>query len=300
MKGMKDMQSYIIRENFIVTESQREFKLRKPFIEGTINVYINEALQSFGSKADYITLPNEGIIIFTRKLNIDDKVTVEVKETTTKVLSYGSRDTTNAIFKRFSSVLKLNFNNRYKARIVIDNEPIEWSFSTILNPYWTTVKKIQEDIGEFIPGFTDEYIASMIHRNSSELLNRIQEAEESNSDGLNENAVEATITNADGEYENKSRLVNNWVRYKTEIDLIYARYFGISFQYGTKEKSVGDIKIRNERKLPYIDNLLEKLNGYLKDTENAIFGSMNFATSFQKGKTNYDYNTVARTVSWSS
>jgi hypothetical protein len=294
------MQSYIIKENFIASDSQKNFKLRKPFIQGSINVYVNEALQSFGPEADYTTMPDEGIILFTKPLNAEDVVTIESKDNVTKVLSYGKRDTTNAVFQRFSSIIKLNFNNRYKVRITIDNEPIEWGFSTVLTPYWTTIKKIQEDIGEFIPGFTDEYIASMIHRNSLELLQRIQEAEETNQDGLNESAVEATTPNADGEYENKSRLVNNWVRYKTEIDLIYARYFGISFKYGTKEKSIGDIKIRDERKLPYIDNLLDKLNGYLKDAENAIFGSMNFAAVFQKGKTNYDYGTVARTVSWNS
>ena len=294
------MQSYIIKENFIALESQREFKVRKPFIEGAINVYINNALQSFGSDADYITLPNEGIVIFTRPLEEEDKVTIETKENTTKILSYGKRDSINAAFQRFSSIPKLNFNNRYKVRITLDNNPIEWSFSTMLTPYWSTIKKIQEDIGEFIPGFTDEYIASVIHRNSWELLQRIQEAEESGSDGLNEGAVESTTANADNEYESKSRLINNWVRYKTEIDLIYARYYGISFQYGTKEKSIGDIKIRNERKLPYIDNLLDKLNGYLKDAENAIFGSMNFAATFQKGSTKYDYETVARTISWNS
>ena len=294
------MQSYIIRENFIASESQKIFKVRKPFIQGSINVYVNEALQSFGPEADYITMPDEGFVIFAKPLNIEDVVVIESKKNTTKVMSYGKRDTTNAVFQRFSSIAKLNFNNRYKVRIVIDNEPIEWSFSSALTPYWTTIKKIQEDIGEFIPGFTDEYIASMIHRNSLELLHRIQEADESNSNGLNESALEATVASPDGEYESKSRLVNNWVRYKTEIDLIYARYFGISFKYGTKEKSIGDIKIRDERKLPYIDNLLDKLNGYLKDTENAIFGSMNFAAAFQKGKTNYDYETVARTVNWNS
>jgi hypothetical protein len=294
------MQSYIIKENFIATESQKNFKLRKPFIQGSINVYVNEALQSFGPEADYTTIPDKGFILFTNPLNVDDVVRIESKEDVAKVLSYGKRDTTNAVFQRFSSIVKLNFNNRYKVRITIDNEPIEWSFSSTLTPYWTTIKKIQEDIGEFIPGFTDEYIASMIHRNSLELLQRIQEAEDANDDGLNEGAAEAIVPNADGEYENKSRLVNNWVRYKTEIDLIYARYFGISFQYGTKEKSIGDIKIRNERKLPYIDNLLDKLNKHLKDAEDAIFGSMNFSAVFQKGKTNYDYETIARTVSWNS
>jgi hypothetical protein len=294
------MQSYIIKENFIAAEAQREFKLRKPFVEGSINVYVNEVLQSFGSTEDYITLSDKGIVIFTRTLDTDDKVTIEGRETVTKILSYGKRDTIGAAFQRFSSISKLNFNNRYKIRIVIDDNPIEWSFSTVLTPYWTTIKKIQEDIGEFIPGFTDEYIASMIHRNSCELLKRIQEASESNSDGLSESAEEAATANVDKEYISKSRIVNNWVRYKTEIDLIYARYYGISFQYGTKEKSVGDIKIRNERKLPYIDNLLDKLNKYLKDTENAIFGSMNFAATFQKGSTNYDYNSIARTINWSS
>ena len=294
------MQSYIIKENFIASELQQEFKLRKPFIQGSINIYINEALQSFGSEADYTTIPDEGIVVFTKALNVDDRVLIESKEDTTKVLSYGKRDTLSAVFQRFGSVVKLNFNNRYKVRIVIDNNPIEWNFSSVLTPYWTTVKKIQEDIGEFIPGFTDEYIVSMIHRNSWELLKRIQEASEASSDGLSETAEESTEANADKEYESKSRAVNNWVRYKTEIDLIYARYFGISFQYGTKEKSIGDIKIRNERKLPYIDNLLEKLNRYLKDAENAIFGSMNIAMSYQKGSTKYDYSSIGRTVNWSS
>ena len=236
------MQSYIIKENFIATESQKNFKLRKPFIQGSINVYVNEALQSFGPEADYTTIPDKGFILFTNPLNVDDVVRIESKENIAKILSYGKRDTTNAVFQRFSSIIKLNFNNRYKVRIMIDNEPIEWSFSYVLTPYWTTIKKIQEDIGEFIPGFTDEYIASMIHRNSLELLQRIQEAEDANNDGLNENAAEAIVPNADGEYENKSRLVNNWVRYKTEIDLIYARYFGISFQYGTKENLQGGLE----------------------------------------------------------
>ena len=87
------MQSYIIKENFIASESQKVFKLRKPFIEGTINVYVNEALQSFGPELDYTTLPDKGVVIFTRDLNTEDKVTVETKENTAKVLSYGKRDT---------------------------------------------------------------------------------------------------------------------------------------------------------------------------------------------------------------
>lgn len=287
------MQSnYSIKENFIVKEGQQIFRTDKPFVENTVDVYLNGALQTFGEKHDYITLGDNGKVIFLKELTEGDIVAVvsNIEVENIKVMSFGSRDKTNALYKKFASEAKLKFNNRYKVHIKVNGQDIDWQFVTRLTPMFCTAKKILEDIGEFIQGFTEEYISSMIHRNSWEIVNRINEALEDTetSEGM---SIEDTIApNTDEEYISPSRLVSKWVRIKTEIDLIYARYYGISYNYGSVKKEIGDISIEKSTKLPYIDELLKRLKGELENTEEAIFGGINFIGSFVKGSVNYQYN----------
>lgn len=285
--------NYSIRENYIAKKEQQIFTMNKPFIDNTINVYLNGALQSFGDNADYTTLPDSGKIIFNRIISEGDIVSVisnrEVDNI--QIMSFGKRDTANALYKKYTSVQKLNFNNRYKIHIKVNDQDIDWQFVTKLTPMFTTVKKIQEDIGEFIQGFTDEYIMSKIHDNSWEIINRINEALED--DDASENmAIEDAIT-ADAttnEYINPNRAVSKWVKIKTEIDLIYARYYGISYNYGSVMKTIGDITIEKSTKLPYIDELLKRLNDELEAAEESIFGGFNFIGSAVKGSVNYQYS----------
>lgn len=284
--------NYSIKENYIAKENQQIFTMDKPFITESINVYLNGALQSFGDNADYVTLPDNGRIIFNRKISEGDIISIiSNKETENiQIISFGKRDTANALYKKYTSVQKLNFNNRYKIHIKINDKDIDWQFVTKLTPMFCTVKKIQEDIGEFIQGFTEEYIMSIIHRNSWEIVNRINEALES--DDASDITIENTITpdTETNEYTSPNRTVSKWVRIKTEIDLIYARYYGISYNYGSVTKTIGDITIQKSTKLPYIDELLKRLKNDLEDTEEAIFGGINFIGSAVKGSVNYQYS----------
>lgn len=293
---------YKIKANFIAQEGQKTFRLDRPFVNGTINVYVDGLLQSFGDKGDYVTMGDAGSILFQRPLKAGSVVQVisDYTVSSIKVMSFGRRDCADALYRKYSSVEKLKFNNKYTVRTVIGGKEFTWSFKSKLTPLWCSIQRIHEDIGEFIQGFTDEYIENMIHRNSWELLDRIKDAVEEGSEDLNEKAEPLTIANPlTGAYESTYLSANNWVRYKTEIDLIYARYYGISFNYGTKEKEIGDIRISNNVKLPYIDQLLDKLRKGLDDMEEDIFGAHMIAASFQKGRVKYDYETVARNVSWS-
>ena len=288
------MQSnYSIKENYIAKKGQQIFIMDKPFVKGSINVYLNGALQTFGDNADYVTLPDNGKIIFNREIVEGDIVSVisnkEVENI--QVMSFGRKDTVNALYKKYTSIQKLNFNNRYKIHIKVNDKDIDWQFTTKLTPMFTTVKKIQEDIGEFIQGFTEEYIMSVIHRNSWEIVNRINETLES--DTASENMVIEDSINPDtqtNEYTSPNRTVSRWVRIKTEIDLIYARYYGISYNYGSVTKTIGDITIQKSTKLPYIDELLKRLNKDLEGAEEGIFGGINFIGSAVKGSTNYQYS----------
>lgn len=288
------MQSnYSIKENYIAKKDQQIFIMNKPFIDNSINVYLNGALQSFGDNADYVTLPDNGKIIFNRKISEGDIISIisnnEVENI--QVISFGRRDTTNALYKKYTSVQKLNFNNRYKIHIKINDKDIDWQFTTKLTPMFCTVKKIQEDIGEFIQGFTEEYIISVIHNNSWEIINRINEALEDDDASENMTIEDIIVPNTEtNEYISPNRNVSKWVKIKTEIDLIYARYYGISYNYGSVTKTIGDITIQKSTKLPYIDELLKRLNGELENVEEVIFGGINFIGSAVKGSVNYQYS----------
>lgn len=285
--------NYSIKENYIAKKDQQVFIMDKPFVKDSINVFLNGALQSFGDNADYVTLPDNGKIIFNRKISEGDIISVisNKEAENIQIMSFGKRDTANALYKKYTSVQKLNFNNRYKIHIKINDKDIDWQFVTRFTPMFCTVKKNQEDIGEFIQGFTEEYILSVIHRNSWEIVNRINEALEDDeaSEGM---SIEDTIT-ADpttNEYISPNRIISKWVKIKTEIDLIYARYYGISYNYGSVKKEIGDISIEKSTKLPYIDELLKRLKEELEDAEEAIFGGINFIGSAVKGSTNYQYS----------
>ena len=285
--------SYSIKENYIAKKDQQVFIMDKPFVKDSINVFLNGALQSFGDNADYVTLPDNGKIIFNRKISEGDIISVisNKEAENVQVMSFGKRDTTNALYKKYTSVQKLNFNNRYKIHIKINDKDIDWQFVTVFTPIFSTVKKIKEDIGEFIQGFTEEYILSVIHKNSWEIVNRINEALEDDeaSEGM---LIEDPII-ADPEtnkYISPNRIVSKWVKLKTEIDLIYARYYGISYNYGSVKKEIGDISIEKSTKLPYIDELLKRLKDELDDAEEAIFGGINFIGSAVKGSINYQYS----------
>lgn len=285
--------NYSIKENYIAKEGQQIFTMDKPFVKSSINVYLNGALQTFGDNADYVTLPDNGRIIFNRKILEGDIVSIiSNKETENiQIMSFGKRDNPNALYKKYTSVEKLKFNNRYKIQIKINDKDIEWQFVTRFTPMFCTVKKIQEDIGEFIQGFTEEYIMSVIHRNSWEIVNRINEALEDDTASEGMSIEDPIVPDAEtNEYTSPNRAVSNWVRFKTEIDLIYARYYGISYNYGSVTKTIGDISIQKSTKLPYIDELLKRLKNDLAAAEEAIFGGMNFIGSAVKGSVNYEYS----------
>lgn len=287
------MQSnYSIKENYIAKEGQQVFTMNKPFIQNSINVYVNGALQAFGENFNYVTLPDNGKVVFNVGLTEGDIVSIvsneEVKNI--QIMSFGKKDTNNALYKKYTSIQKLKFNNRYSIHIKLNNKDIDWSFTTKLTPMFSTVKKIKEDIGEFIQGFTEEYIMSVIHRNSWEIVNRINEALEDSASSEGMSIEDSIAPNSEEEYNSPNRIVSKWVKVKTQIDLIYARYYGISYNYGSVTKSIGDISIEKTTKLPYIDELLKRLNKELENTEEAIFGGINFIGSAVKGSINYQYS----------
>ena len=291
------MKQYSINESYVSSQDQQVFPIEKPFINDTISVFVNGTLQSLGENKDYLTMQDSGKIIFNSPLNEGDMVSIISNVISDKInleiVSSGKADKPTALYKKYGTVKRLKENNKYEVQICLDKTIFKWNFVSKLNPLFVNSKKIWEDIGEFIEGFTEEYINSILYRNSVEIIELIDEL------ANQEDAVENVTyeTDSDGNYTSTYRAVKSWVRFKTEIDLIYARYYGISYRYGDIKKQVGDISIEKSTKLPYIDNLLERVKDQYEEADDVI-RDINTVAFGVKGSIDYSYENWERTTNF--
>ena len=291
------MRKYSINENYVASNEQQVFNIEKPFVNDTISVFVNGVLQVLGEDKDYLTVQDTGKVIFNKPLSEGDIVsvisTVASNKINLEIISSGKADKPNALYKKYGTVKRFKPNNVYEVQLCLDKDIIKWNFVSHLNPLFVSSKKIWEDIGEFIEGFTERYINSMLYRNSVEVIELIDEL------ANQEEAVENVTyeINEDGDYTTAYRAIKNWVKFKTEIELVMARYYGISYRYGSIRKEVGDISIEKSTKLPYIDNLLNRLKDQFEEADKVIRG-LNTVASAIKGGDNYSYEDWERTTNF--
>ena len=291
------MRKYSINENYVASNEQQVFNIEKPFVNDTISVFVNGVLQVLGEDKDYLTVQDTGKVIFNKPLSEGDIVsvisTVASNKINLEIISSGKADKPNALYKKYGTVKRLKPNNVYEIQLCLDKDIIKWNFVSHLNPLFVSSKKIWEDIGEFIEGFTERYINSMLYRNSVEVIELIDEL------ANQEEAIENVTyeINEDRDYTTAYRAIKNWVKFKTEIELVMARYYGISYRYGSIRKEVGDISIEKSTKLPYIDNLLDRLKDQFEEADKVIRG-LNTVAFAIKGGDNYSYEDWERTTNF--
>lgn len=291
------MRKYSVNETFTASEGQQIFNVERPFINDTISVFLNGKLQKFGEENDYVTSQDTGRIIFRVPLEADDTVSVisniVSKKINLEIVSSGRADKPNALYKKYGTVNRLKMNNKYEVCICIKKELFRWNFISKLSPMFCSSKQIWKDIGEFIEGFTEEYINDMLYTNSKEVIELIDEL--ANQEDPVQNATYSV--DEDGNYTGSITAVKSWVRYKTEIELIYARYYGISLRYGSVKKELGDISIQKDTKLPYIDQLLDRLKDLFDLADEAIRGVDTVAYGV-KAINDYTYDDWARVTNF--
>jgi hypothetical protein len=164
------------------------------------------------------------------KLEIHD-VAVGDKWVVTSKNSYNP----NALIKLFSASQKFKYNQEYVFKIGIEEEGEQKifteSFQSQYDPFYSNVKNVRLDTGDLLDGVTDSQISKLIYKWSKEAYTILED----------DNRLDEIK-----EY----RYTQNYVRYKTDIDLCYAIYCSISGKYGTIVKEIGNIKVQREVKLP--------------------------------------------------
>lgn len=164
-------------------------------------------------------------------------------------------------------------NNRYRTHIRLKNgEEFEWQHVSKIEPLMISVTKIRNDTGELLADVSDEQIARTIYYNGLESCELTDE-------------VFSDISSDDDNY----KLRCQWVRYKTNMDFIYAAYLTLSQKKGSISKSIGELSISQVFSVPALDNMLKAFKNKLKDTEDKLTGAENTVASFVKAGNNYSY-----------
>ena len=285
------MKEYYIKQVKECDSTKKTYSFNQNISLDSCSLFIDNNLLELNQ--DYI-INNNNIILNEYPNNNSIIELVSNIDTNSTIINPGKVNKNN-IYSRYNSSVILNENNKYTVNIAIDKDNYIWNFSSKRNPMFSSVKQILQDIGEFIEGFSNEYIEDVIYKNSVAVIDLINEL--ANLDDPIENVT--YDIDSDGIYSSNYSAVKNWVRYKSDIDLVKARYFGISYRYGSITKEIGDIKIDRSVKLPYINNLLDLLEDQYDEADAKIRG-INKVASAVKGETNYTYEDWDRTTTFNS
>lgn len=204
-------------------------------------------------------------IIFNNPLTIGDKVIIANSILdNTKVATKSSYDT-NALIRLFSSATKLKLNHEYTLSLATEHGVFENKFTALYSPFYSNIKTVRTDTGSLLDATSDESIAFLMYKNSksaTELLG--------------------------GDIEVVPSYVKNYVRYMTDLDLCQSFYTSTSGSYGKRSKSIGDMSIDIEVKLPCIKDMMLRFKELLKPLEDLMNGDKVTAESYVKdGSTAY-------------
>lgn len=287
------MEYYLINEQFVIKRNQTKITLSRPYIENSLKVYINGVLTT-----DYIQLDSHNIQ-FNNKLERGTIIDVSsiYNSNLIKIDVIGNNaKSKNSIFKKYSDNKKLFTNSSFNINISFKEDKysaIEWSFDSKLDPMFSTVKRIRLDTGDILNGYEDKDILDTLYMNTKQVLELYLQNLTNQSENDSSVTTYDTVDDMLKNLESFPTACTNWVRYKTDIDLVNACYISISAKYGTQEKNIGPIETTSTVKLPDYDNLLKRFQSLFDKADSEVSGEGTLAVaSFVKaGDTSYTITT---------
>lgn len=263
-------------DKFVIQSPQDTFVLSRVYSPGTnsLFVYVNGLLYSPGEHyteidpytiklADELTL---GDVVIIAPAVIDNSIDINFDRI--KVVGTDS----NSIYKRFDADQHLMYNQKYELSFTINGKKSVFTFTSKYSPMYSTLKAIRMDLLDLIANVDDDIINYTIWQNS-----RLAD----------ELAVTEISSTAIPFY------VKQWVRYKTELDLINSIYLAISGKVGKVSKTLGDMSIERSVSLPSLASMLSEIKSKLAPFTKLLTGVGITGKSFKKANS-YPYPVVDR------
>jgi hypothetical protein len=273
---------YYIYDRIIAQDKQTVFNTSKPFISGTLLVYLNGLLVRMGTDLDYIEV-DVTTIKFNYELEANDEVIIASLFASNNYaidVVTSNPNNRNAIHYKYSSSVKLKNNQRYTVNIALKNQNVSWSFVSKLNPLYINVDKIRMDTGDLLDGASDEEILRVLYTNSKECKLHKDVYDSENTSSTDTDSV--SIANA-------ANKLKQWVRYKTDIDIVNSIYLSLCGLSGSAVKRIGDLSIQKDVTLPALKNMLERFRELFKIYESIFDSDPTLVQYFVKASNNATY-----------
>lgn len=169
--------------------------------------------------------------------------------------------------RKYDGEQHLMNNQEYTLSIKLSNKTHTFKFTSKYSPLYSTSKIIKNDLLDIVESIDDDVINFTIWQNSI-LANEV-----------------ANTEIKDGKIPFYAK---QWVRYKTEIDLVYAVYLAISGKSGSVSKKLGNMLIEKRYKIPFLKDMLSELKKKLGPFDKQLTGVKVVGRSVLKaGKTPY-------------
>lgn len=252
------MPTFSPQEVHFAVDGQTDIILDHPYLvgQGELAVFLNGMLAVIGE--DY-TEVDEVTIRFAFQLSSDDIVITQhhVYFDDKNITVIGEKN--RSLFQRYGDVETLMNNQKYTLSFVHADQEFSTSFYTKLNPFYSTIKRIRSDLGDIIDDVTDERLSFLIFDNSI----------------LSQNiASEENLALLESE-EKVPYVFKQFVRYRTELDLMTSVYLKLSGRQGEVKKTLGELEISRKQNFGALDlkGILSELKGKLKEWEKALRGT---------------------------
>lgn len=223
-----------------------------------INVNSDESIET--------TLNNRlNSITISPKTRLNDKrvVVKYLHSVDNDTIIFSKNNKVDSLFKAYGSE-SLKHNHVYTFTACVDGKNFSTDFVTKLNPYYSSVDKIRKDTGGLLESVDDDVISYLIYLNSKNVYEVLKEKE----------------------VEGIPNFAKQYVRYKTDMDLINAIYLTLSGKPGSTNKRIGIISVDKTMKIPFIKDMLYYFKDLCKKYEDMLdeLGEVSMAGSFVKAK----------------
>lgn len=266
---------------YFCEDGQTELTLDSPLLsDGSLLVFLNGT--PLTKEKDYIET-DEWTLTFLYQLSVSDVIVTQQAKTINGNVTVINDSLKESLYKKYREEDTLLPNQKYTFRLKQGDQEFSTTFYTKLSPYYSTVTLIRTDLGDVISYVADDRIMMLTHNNSI-LANNI--------------ASEENITLLEEE-EKTPFVFKQYVRYRTELDLMMAVYLKASGQQGSVNKILGELEIKRQYSMGSFDipAVLEDLKKKLSEWERLLRGSATrliAASAIRGGKESYPLTTPRR------
>lgn len=251
------MGTFIVQDIYFPVDGQFDVQLERPYTVGGDNVafYLNGT--RCVPEIEYLEVDATSVR-FLYQLSSNDLIvaehTIHIPGRTTSMIG----EQKQGLFKKYGEKDTLLPNQLYTLSLNYKDQVFTSQFQTKLDPLYTTSRIVREDLGEMIDSVKDERIIYLGYLNSI-LAESI--------------ASEENLTLLEEE-KKVPYVFKQYVRYRTEYDIVSAMYMLISGKQGSVSKVLGEFEVERRHQFAGagVKDMLSDLSRKLNKAEKELRG----------------------------